>query len=305
MGCNSTNCVKFATKYRRFVVGSTLIILAALGAAVCYGVADPLQRREVLSIDAREWQGTAAVRAVFKNKIWLIATTAEILGTGLELLALRRGNLIVVSFLLATSLIMALILDMFFTRAIISFLGWIMVFCVVGGTTVLVITMGNAPGGSPNNIPLGIATVVVVLFVAVLNFRVKKSTPVLLAIGAAFALGMAVPLAKATVQVPMTHFSVFHILLLVFERWEFYFAVGLSLAGLWLMQHAYRLGPLAASLPIVTIGQPLVSIAIGVTCFGEQLPSSSLKLAVIVASLTVIVFGLVILSAVIEPDVIR
>ncbi len=53
--------------------------------------------------------------------------------------------------------------------------------------------------------------------------------------------------------------------------WQLYAVLALGAAGLFLAQVAYQAGPLTASLPAMTTVDPLLSVAIGVTVYDEQL----------------------------------
>ena len=51
--------------------------------------------------------------------------------------------------------------------------------------------------------------------------------------------------------------------------------IAIGIFGLWLAQTAFRSGPLAISLPLIDVGEPLVASVVAVMAFGERLGSLS------------------------------
>lgn len=56
--------------------------------------------------------------------------------------------------------------------------------------------------------------------------------------------------------------------------WQLYALIAAGAAGLLLNQLAYQSGPLSASLPAITVVDPLVAVLLGVTVFDERLRHS-------------------------------
>jgi hypothetical protein len=74
--------------------------------------------------------------------------------------------------------------------------------------------------------------------------------------------------------------------------WQPWALAAVGLVGMSLAQNAYRAGPLAVSLPLLDIGEPLIGSIIAITAFGEQFGSfSSLTLSVFVAGLVCVGAG--------------
>lgn len=68
--------------------------------------------------------------------------------------------------------------------------------------------------------------------------------------------------------------------------------------GFLLNQNAYQQGPLGSvSLAIITIGDPIVSIGIGVVWLGEAIGHQPWSIAVEVIALTVMIAGVVLLAS--------
>jgi hypothetical protein len=71
--------------------------------------------------------------------------------------------------------------------------------------------------------------------------------------------------------------------------------IGVGIFGLWLAQTAFRAGPLAVSLPLIDVGEPLVASLIAVVAFGERLGSLTVAMSAGLALAGGVVAGGVIL----------
>jgi drug/metabolite transporter (DMT)-like permease len=82
----------------------------------------------------------------------------------------------------------------------------------------------------------------------------------------------------------------------VFSNWSAYVLMGAGAAAMLLTSHAMAAGPLAASQPGFTIGDPVTAILLGVFLFNERLGTSPAELAAEVAGLAVLALGVRTLS---------
>jgi hypothetical protein len=71
--------------------------------------------------------------------------------------------------------------------------------------------------------------------------------------------------------------------------------IAVGIFGLWLAQTAFRAGPLAVSLPLIDVGEPLVASLVAVMTFGERLGSLTVAMSAGLALAGGIVAGGVIL----------
>ena len=58
------------------------------------------------------------------------------------------------------------------------------------------------------------------------------------------------------------------------HSWSAYCLVATGAVGLLLMQSAFNAGPLHASLPTITAGEPVAGILLGIVVFGDQISLS-------------------------------
>jgi hypothetical protein len=93
-----------------------------------------------------------------------------------------------------------------------------------------------------------------------------------------FCAGVAYGLVAALLKSSVGLFAVDH--LAVFTSWPLYAFVVLAGGAIAVNQLAFNAGPLASSLPLVTIVDPVVSVAIGAVAFGETTASRPLLASV-------------------------
>jgi len=82
----------------------------------------------------------------------------------------------------------------------------------------------------------------------------------------------------------------------VFTNWSAYVLIVVGAAAMLLASHAVAAGPLAASQPGFTIGDPVTAVLLGVFVFGERLGTSPGALAAEVLGLIVLAAGVLTLS---------
>jgi hypothetical protein len=88
----------------------------------------------------------------------------------------------------------------------------------------------------------------------------------------------------------------YHGLLAAVTNWAPYALIAASVTGLLLNQSAYQVGQLGWSLPVITILEPLVAIAIGELMFGEHIDTGPVARIGELLGLAGMVAGVLILS---------
>lgn len=84
--------------------------------------------------------------------------------------------------------------------------------------------------------------------------------------------------------------------LAVLTSWPGYLLVAVGVIALWLMQSAFSAGPLHASLPAITAGEPVAGICLGIVVFGDQLATSPGLVALQAAGFAALVVGVVMVA---------
>jgi drug/metabolite transporter (DMT)-like permease len=78
--------------------------------------------------------------------------------------------------------------------------------------------------------------------------------------------------------------------------WPGYALVAVGVVALWLLESAFSAGPLHASLPAITAGEPIAGIALGIVVFGDKLHTSPGLLAIQAAGFGALIAGVIMVA---------
>jgi drug/metabolite transporter (DMT)-like permease len=254
---------------------SVLAVPAALGAAFAFAVAIPLEHRAAdRAPDAGGYgprQIGAFVRATVRNGWWLLGMALNTAGLALHATALSIGSLSVVQPLLVSNLLFALPVNRWLRHEPVSRreLVWGAVLVVGLSGFLLLATAGVQQTSQPADvgpaIAAGVLTLVVAGGLAVAARRAGRGTaPVLLGVATGVLFAVTASLIKECTRLLPHPLS-------LLTSWQLYALIVAGAVGLLFNQLAYQAGPLAASLPAISVVDPLVSVLIGVTVFDENL----------------------------------
>ncbi|MFD9872231.1 DMT family transporter [Streptomyces niveus] len=237
-----------------------LSVLLSLVSAVAYAAGAILQERVAAATPARPY-------APLHHGVWWAAVALNGVGALLHVVALAYGPLSLVQPLGALTIVFALPMAAVFVRRRAGAAAWrgaLMATLGLAGLLALTGSAGSHSLGSGERMVVAGATVglVALLFLIAQAVRRPAVRSVLLAASAGVAFGIASVFTK-TVAVNWTEgtFSGQVPSLLVIA--------GLASAGLLLSQASYRGAGLAAPLATVTVVNPVVAAAVGLTLFGE------------------------------------
>ncbi|MFB6700097.1 DMT family transporter [Streptomyces rubiginosohelvolus] len=238
-----------------------LSVLLSLVSAVAYAAGAIIQER-VAATDDNAWH------ALLRNAVWWVAVVLNGVGAVLHVVALAYGPLSLVQPLGALTIVFALPMAALFVGRRAGATAWRGALMATAGLGGLLALTGNAEPhtlNGPEQALLAAVTFGAVGALVVLSRALRRPVlrSIVLATGAGAAFGMASVFTK-TVAVEWTSGSVRSgaLPLLVIA--------GLAAAGLFLSQAAYRGAGLTAPLATVTVVNPVVAAAIGLTLFGEH-----------------------------------
>ena len=246
---------------------------------------------------------TAQARPVWRAAVGLVRQPAWLLGVlflvgsfGFQALALYFGPLAVVQPVLVLELIFALGLRVFILHDRIAPRTWSAALMIcLGLAAFLVVALPGEGSHVPNAGQWVLAASTRGLAVLVLLLLSRYGSPARRAalFGAAAAVVWSVDAAfvKQAVDV-LAHGGLVGLL----THWPLYALIVTGVLGTVLLQGAYAVGPLAASQATLLIVDPLVSIALGIELFGEQLRTGPAYVFGAVVSLAVLGAGVVMLS---------
>ncbi|MFH9264802.1 DMT family transporter [Streptomyces sp. NPDC017546] len=251
-----------------------LSVLLSLISAVAYAAGAIIQER-VAATDDTSWH------ALLRNGVWWVAVLLNGTGAVLHVVALAYGPLSLVQPLGALTIVFALPMAALFVGRRAGATAWRGALMATAGLGGLLALTGNAEPhtlNGPEQILLASLTfgAVGALVVLARTLRRPALRSIVLATGAGAAFGMASVFTK-TVAVEWTSGS------LRSGALPLLVIAGLAAAGLFLSQAAYRDAGLTAPLATVTVVNPVVAAAIGLTLFGEHfrhgLPGAVLALS--------------------------
>ncbi len=269
-----------------------IIVAASIIASILYGVGASMQRRGLLLASPDGKMDLKLIPRLFKEPIWMAGSIMGLVGIGLELVALHKGSLTIVIPLLATGLVVALGLDAILTKARLPLSAWILSIVVAAGTAVFVVSVGTGTTHAPNQLYLLIASLSAVALSAVLWLLpgLDQREPWLMGSGAAYVLAVSTALAKGAIA----HIS--NGITPALISWDTYAAIIIGTFGTVLLQHAYKSGPLAKSLPASTVVQPIAGVLLGIWAFSEQFGDGTTKITLAIVSLVITLIALWALS---------
>jgi drug/metabolite transporter (DMT)-like permease len=247
--------------------------------------------------------GTATKKSLWRTAIDLVRQPVWLLGAlflagtfGFQALALYFGPLSVVQPVLVLELIFTLGLRVFVLHDDIAARTWSAALMICVGLAAFLIVASPTEG---THVPTARQWILAVssrgLIVLVLLLLSRYGSPARRAalFGAATAVVWSVDAAfvKQTVD-ELARSGALGLLV----HWPLYAMIATGVLGTVLLQGAFAVGPLAASQATLLIVDPLVSIALGIELFGEQLNTGPGYVLGAVISLAVLGAGVVILS---------
>jgi len=280
-----------------------LVVALSVASAFAFSVSTTLKKASAAQVpDARSSRAggvTGFVAATVRNPLWWAGILADVIGLGLQVLALHLGPLAVVQPLLVSGLLFALLLrhrpwwhisrrELVWAAALIGCLiGFLLLSGSITGTRQL-----TAADRLPAVIAaaVGLGTASACLFLAHRGIPASTRAGLIgIAVGAVYAATAA--LIKAT-----TNVAAIHGLLAVLASWQLYTVLAVGALSLFLTQLAFQAGPLTASLPTMATVDPLLSVAIGVLVYDEHLRRGPLDGTVLLALLLLLAAAVIQLS---------
>lgn len=245
-------------------------VVFSLLAALSNALAAVLQRHAARDAPKEDSFKLALIIRLLHQPVWFGGMAAVVLGAVCQAAALATGRLALVQPLLVTELPFTLVVSSVVLRRGFGARPWLAVLAMTGGLSLALVAA--APYGDVHEVPLGtwamglIATGAFVTVLLVASLR-SWGAPRAALLGMASATGFAFTAALMKdasgrlSQGPSAFFS----------AWQLYVLVVTGVGSLFLLQNALQAGPLVASQPALTLGDSVVSVAYGVTLFGEHI----------------------------------
>jgi drug/metabolite transporter (DMT)-like permease len=285
-----------------------LSVTFALCAAFSNAVATVLQRKAALTVPSSQGFRAGLMLDLLRRPVWLAGILAVIAAAVCQALALATGPLTIVQPLFVLELPLTLIVASLLMQRNLSGTGWLAVAAVVAGLAVAL--AAASPTGNRTHVPLdrwipALAVCMGMVFaLAVAALRRPEGRARAACLGAATAISYAV---TAALMKASTHILDDQGPAGFFSAWQTYAFAATGVCALFLLENALQAGPLVASQPALTLGDALVSLALGITLYEEEIRSGWWVLPQLlgVAVIAVGVFALAripLAQAVVAPD---
>ncbi|GAA2231290.1 MULTISPECIES: DMT family transporter [Kitasatospora] len=248
-----------------------LPVLFALCAALSNALAVVLQRVAALSVPRSERFRLGLMWDLLRRPVWLGGILAVIAAAVFQASALATGAMTVVQPLFVVELPLALIIASRVLHRRMPPRGWMAVGCVVAGLAVAMVAL--SPSAGVPHAPMvrwvpalvGCGGAVVLLSLVALRRPVGRVRAGCLGAAAAIGYALTAALMKSAMYVlGEDGVSAF------FLAWQTYAFALAGVSALFLFENAMQAGPLVASQPALTLGDALVSLALGVTLYDER-----------------------------------
>jgi hypothetical protein len=252
-----------------------------------------LQRRAAAQVPNDRSMHVSLIADLIKRRVWLAGIGMVIVAAVAQAAALATGPIALVQPIFIIELPVTLVLAALanHNRDALRRLPWLAI-----GTTTAALGLGLAiaqPSGASDSASGSawlFALIVIAVFEAVLLILATGTIgePRAALLGLAAACGYA--LTAALIKSAMADLGGGAVEF--FSNWHIYAAAAAGVGSLFLLQNALQAGSLVASQPMLTVGDALISIALGVTLFNEELRGGWWLLPQIVA-LGLIIVGCV------------
>jgi drug/metabolite transporter (DMT)-like permease len=251
---------------------NTLAVTMALLSALSNAAATVLQRRASVGLAPVVGSGprvlTTRLFQPLRRSVWWIGAGATIASAVFQVIALDSGRLSVVQPLLATELLFALLLGALIFRRRPGGTLWRAFATLALGLALFLVAAspsgGNAQASATRWLAVcgGLLCTVAVLLLVALRLEGRARAAVLgTATAACFSITAAL-IKEVTRRFPAG-------LGAVLTTWHTYVAALTGVVSILLLQWTLRAGSLTASQPALTLGDALISVALGVALFGE------------------------------------
>ncbi len=275
-----------------------IALLAAIMGAISFGAAAALQHVATMHVPARPALRLSLITELIREPVWTTSLVLNLLGSGMQILALANGPLALVEPILVTNLLFATVARSVLVRRRPR------PFVLAGGTLVCVglatfLVLARPPAGATQIVglmtvlpyALGLTALLLgCLYVASRHPGQPRALALALACGVFY--GCAAGSAKVATGLLETEGVVG-----LLTSWPLYAMAVLGPLGFLLNQNAFQASPvLAPALAVITVTDPLVSIGVGVLWLHETLATGVLNVAGQVTGLALMVVGVWLLA---------
>lgn len=255
------------------MINTPIAVTASLCSAGGYALSSVVQHRVARSAPPGTGLRLGLLHDLARRPAWLLGLLIASAAFAAHALALSLGEIAVVQPLLVSGLLFALPASVLLDRRRPSLTEWSWAFVLVAGLALFLTAANPTAGSVPSDtdrlgvlIAAGSAIAAAVAFFGSRMGSQKAAAAYGLAAGVTY--GLTAALIKEVTRIASR--GPFGLV----TSWPVYALITIGAFALVLNQVAYQAGPLAASLPPMTMADPIVAVIVGVLVFDEHLAHS-------------------------------
>jgi drug/metabolite transporter (DMT)-like permease len=255
------------------VAKSDIAALLAVAAALMIGIGDVIEQQSAQDVTGKAVGTFALFGRLLRDRRWWAGSLVAAAGFALQAAALGLGSVVLIQALSVTSLLFAMLINAKVNKRRIT--RWQLTWAVLLAVAVAVLVTVGDPQAGHARAPLDDWAVVAAvmgpaLILCVIGARIRSgsTSAALLGLVSGSLWGVFSVLTKSVVD--QLGFGIWALL----RTPELYAWAVLALFATAWEQSAFRAGPLSASLPAVTVSEPVVASVLGVTVLHETLTTN-------------------------------
>ena len=248
--------------------------LLALGAAFFIAIGDVIHQRSAHEVTDEPVSHLGLFTRLLRDRQWWLGSLVAAAGFALQAAALGFGSVLLVQALLVTSLLFALPINARLTHRRVTRWEWMWA-ALLAGAVAVIVTVGNPTAGQSRasfetwTAVIAVLGPAVVLCVVGARIWSGPVSAVLLAVVSGALWGVFAVLTKGVVdRLDVSSLAGIWALL---RTPELYAWALVAIAGTAFQQSSFRAGSLTASLPTMTVAEPVVASVLGVVVLGETM----------------------------------
>lgn len=263
----------------------TSAITLSLVAAFLFACASVAQQSAATSVEP----GASLIGGVVRSPRWWAGVTGDVGGYLVQVAALAVGSVTVVQPLLVSTVLFALPLAAKYSGFRMHRATWLSAGALTLALAIFVIVGDPSEGmaDAPLREWVVPVTVIVVLAAAAAGAGLRTRDPgraaLLLGIGGGSMFGVAVAFTKHVTDIVESN------PVAAFGAWQTYALVVSGTVGFVLQQKAFQAGPLAASLPAITVCEPVSAVFLGIVVLDERIRPGAPAAVVVVIVVAVMI----------------
>jgi drug/metabolite transporter (DMT)-like permease len=270
-----------------------LAAVAALGSAAAFGAASAVQHEQAGVVERREALDPRLIASLARRPIWLLGIVGDILGVGLQLVALRFGPVPLVQPLIVAALPVAVVVSAVMRRVRVSGREAIgLLLCSLGLVLLTPASATEDLGHAAGAATWSAAAMVLVVTVGA-SLLLARLRPTAAPVGVGLAAGITAGASAVLLAVCAARIGD-PIALLTSPAP--YAVVVVGVVALLLTQAAFQTGALAVPLATLTVTEPIVAVVLAAAVMHQTVATNALLRVAAGAGAAAAVLGVILLA---------